>query len=83
MIETTTDRSQVRSDGKTVWVDVGGHTVGRFSRFGIDIHTADSSGCIDCTHVEPDTRGWIRFQGGMLAHHDVVVPDKHRPEFLR
>lgn len=38
---TSTDRSLIRSDGRTVWVDVDGYTVGRFSRFGIDLHTAD------------------------------------------
>lgn len=74
---------QIITDGRTVWVDVGGFTVGRFSAFGIDIHTADSSGCIDCTHTRPDRMDWDRFTIGMLAHHDVEVSDEYMPDFLK
>lgn len=79
----TEDLSQVRSDGRTVWVDMNGFTVGRFSAFGIDIHTADSSGCIDCTHEQPDASGWTRFVTGMREHHGVEVDDEHMPDYLR
>lgn len=74
--------SQVVSDGRTVWVDAGGYTVGRFSAFGIDIHTAEADGCIDCTHERPDLAGWRRFVDGMLEHHGIEVLEEHRPDFL-
>jgi hypothetical protein len=74
---------QVISDGRTVWVDVEGFTVGRFSAFGIDIHTADASGCIDCTHTKPDRADWDRFVSGMLEHHEVEVSDSHMPDYLQ
>lgn len=83
MIEDVTERSQVRSDGRTVWVDVGAHTVGRFSQFGVDIHLPDSSGCIDCTHERPDGLDWMRFVNGMREHHGVKVSERHMPRFLR
>lgn len=83
MIEDVTRRSQVRSDGRTVWVDVSGHTVGRFSQFGVDIHLPDSSGCLDCSHTRPTVDDWVRFVFGMLEHHDVQIPDRHMPRFLR
>jgi hypothetical protein len=80
---TATATDAVRSDGVTVWVDtVAGFTVGRFSRFGIDVHTADASGCIDCTHTKPGPREWVRFQNGMAAHHGIDVGEEHRPHWL-
>jgi hypothetical protein len=72
----------VESDGRTVWVHLDGFTVGRFSSFGIDLHTADASGCIDCTHEKPMIRDWFRFQSGVLRHYGIVVTDDHKPTFL-
>jgi len=84
MNQSVTDRSLVRSDGRTVWVDVDGYTVGRFSQFGIDLHTADSSGCIDCTHERPDIQGWFRFVNGILDNYRVEIDGGiHMPDFLR
>lgn len=81
---------QVESDGRTVWVNAGdGSCIGRFSRFGIDVHRTASaqmrgeSECLDCTHALPDPAGWKRFQEGMRLHHGVDVGDEHMPKFLQ
>lgn len=80
---------EIDSDGRTVWVNSAmGVCVGRFSRFGIDIHrdfTAQVAGepeCLDCTHEKPTLAEWERFKSGMMEHYGVVVGDEHRPEFL-
>lgn len=71
---------QVSPDGSTVWVHVGGSTVGRFSRrFGIDVHaTVDDqlSGkpqCLHCTHRPADKTDWDVFCDLMDRHFDVTV----------
>lgn len=72
---------EVASDGTTVWVHVGGFTVARFGRMGIDVHTADATGCLHCTH-EPTVswEQWWAFVENVFAHHYIVVADAHRPE---
>ncbi|MCQ8279836.1 hypothetical protein NFI95_15435 [Acetobacteraceae bacterium KSS8] len=79
----------VDSDGKTVWVHASdGSCVGRFSRFGIDLHTTiteqmnGASECLDCTHEKPGLVEWRRFQRGTLDHYGIMVADDHMPRFL-
>lgn len=81
---------QVHGDGRTVWVHgLDGSCIGRFSRFGIDVHrtvAAQVRGepqCLDCTHGKPDLAGWRRFQDGMRRHYGVNVGDEHMPGFLQ
>lgn len=79
---------QVLSDGKTVWVN--GHLgalIGRFSRFGIDIHAQPGSEehCLDCRpamsmkHIPgfglPSRADWHVFVRSMMEHHEVQMPD--------
>lgn len=82
---------EVRSDGRTVWVNSGvsGACVGRFSRFGIDIHNdlevqmANGGQCLDCTHHHPSLADWQRFRKGMLDFYEVEVEEKHRPRWVK
>lgn len=73
----------IESDGRTVWVhSMKGATVGRFGRNGVDIHNADGSGCLDCTHGAATVEDWERFVAGMGEHYGVAVSDRHRPAYL-
>lgn len=72
-------RIEIQSDGRTVWVHRDGMTVGRFGRMGIDVHTADATACLDCTHGETGRADWEQFKGSMLRHHGISVADKHAP----
>ena len=75
-------------DGKTVWVNDAGGCVGRFSKFGIDVHlTAEEqmeSGkqCLHCTHTKPSEPDWLKFKDMMLSVYGTVVPEEARPTFL-
>jgi hypothetical protein len=84
-------KHQVVSDGRTVWINSSdtGHCLGRFSRWGIDVHQEiDPQGkreerdCIDCTHAKPTMAEWRRFVEGMKEHHSVMVDEHYRPEWL-
>lgn len=86
----TNIKHQIISDGRTVWINaVDGECVGRFSKFGIDVHTtarkqmAGEGECLHCTHEKPDANGWTIFQKEMLHHHDVDIGDEHMPEFAK
>lgn len=82
--------AEIQSDGKTVWVNgADGCCIGRFSRFGIDIHrdfAAQLAGlgqCLDCTHTMPDLSDWKRFVSAMRCHYDVEIGARYMPEFLK
>lgn len=71
----------IQTDGTTVWVHSSdGHTIARFGRLGIDVHTADSTGCLHCTHEPTGPAEWDQFTAAMLEHHGVTIPDDCRPE---
>lgn len=81
---------EVCSNTQTVWVNscIDGSCIGRFSKFGIDIHcdveTQMRTGaqCLDCTHDTPTVEDWQRFVHGMLIVYGVEVSEEHRPEWL-
>ena len=80
---------QIDFDGATVWVNApDGSCVGRFSRFGIDVHrtvaeqTATGEQCIECTHECPTPSEWDRFIELMRTHYTVQVPAVAKPKFL-
>lgn len=83
-------RHEVLSDTRSVWINSAktGYCLGRFSRWGIDIHAElDSTieevrDCVDCTHTMPGIDGWQRFVAGMREHHGVVVGEQHKPKWL-
>lgn len=78
------------TDGKTVWVnDATGMCIGRFSRFGIDVHRAFEEQiaglgqCLHCTHARPGLIEWHGFVEAMRERHGVAIPASCLPEFLR
>lgn len=80
---------EITSNGKTVWVnDDEGVCLGRFSRFGIDVHkdfagqVASDTQCLDCKAGPVNREDWERFKAGMLSFHNVTVDDSHMPGFL-
>lgn len=81
---------EVCSNTQTVWVNSGdtGTCLGRFSKFGIDIHhdmerqMTTGSQCLDCTHSKPTLEDWLRFVQGMKEHYGVEVSDEHRPDWI-
>lgn len=84
-------KHQIVSDARTVWINSGktGHCLGRFSRWGIDVHaeidpssSSDAKDCIECTHVLPCYSDWQRFVAAMQEHHGVTVEEKHQPKWL-
>jgi hypothetical protein len=86
-LEDPDEADRFTTDGSTVWIDGGdGSCIGRFSRFGVDVHTssthqlAGGSECLFCTH--PPTRpSWRDFVMAMFDHHGVLVPDSLCPEW--
>ncbi len=74
---------EVESDSKTVWVHSSdGHTVARFGSNGIDVHNADSTACLACTHEPTTVDDWPTFVGLVAEHYGVTVDDSHRPVAL-
>src|SRR3546814_1899423 len=80
----------IMSDGMTVWVhDEHGACIGRFSRFGVDVHQdfegqlAGGPQCLDCCHDLPPKESWERFVVSMRNHHGVSVCGQHIPAFVR
>lgn len=74
-------------DGRTVWVNLRGASVGRFSRMGIDVHSSPEkqleggSPCLDCRR-DASLDGWAAFVAGMHRYHGVEIPTEAMPEFL-
>lgn len=88
MAQDSTERVDIVSDERAVWInDAAGCCLGRFSRFGIEVHK-DAAGpvegrpCLDCVPGLPNAAGWERFKAAMREHHNVDVPERHRPTFL-
>jgi hypothetical protein len=77
---------EISSDGTTVWVNAP-VLVGRFSKFGIDIHRlpkqqAELGQCLLCTHELPTQAQWTIFKDKMREFYGIKVPDKHKPTWL-
>lgn len=70
---------QVSTDGTVVWVNTAYANIGRFGRFGIDVHDKDATGCLHCTHTMTTAEDWEIFKQKMLEHHEVVVTDEFKP----
>lgn len=82
-MSTTTIFYDIQSDGRVVWVhSSAGHTVARFGANGIDVHTADSTACLDCTHGPTGLADWDRFVASVQEHYGVTVGPEHRPDRL-
>ena len=76
-------------DGKTVWVNSGqdGSNIGRFSRFGVDVHATvtkqleTGKQCLNCS-ADGSIDGWDAFCELMRKHHRVTIPKEARPKHL-
>lgn len=81
---------QLLVDHQTVWVNADdGMAVGRFSKFGVDVHhDAETqmrlgTQCLACVHDFPPAEGWQVFVDKMEEHYGVRVPDDARPDFAQ
>lgn len=81
---------EVCSNTQTVWVNSGltGCSLGRFGKFGIDIHhdvaeqMQSGEHCLGCTHTTPTVQDWYHFVSEMKRVYGVVVDEEHRPEWI-
>jgi hypothetical protein len=80
---------EIIADGRTVWINgLDGMCLGRFSRFGVDVHkdflgqALSGHQCLDCKAGANTKDDWEYFKRSMLAHYRVVVGDEHMPRFL-
>lgn len=71
--------AEVTSDGVTVWVNGINGALARFGQSGIDVHSADTTSCIYCTHKPPTAQDWETFKAKVWEHHGVDVSDDHKP----
>lgn len=76
---------EITSDGRTVWINGPLSLLGRFSRFGVDVHAemkADGTGgeCVGCKTGTPD---WALFKKKMREVHDIEVGDVHKPAWAK
>lgn len=80
--------NNISSNGTTVWVhDAGGVCIGRFSRFGAEVHGTVQEQVAgktyrDCVHGLPPRESWERFVRSMKLHHAVVIGEHYRPNFV-
>lgn len=68
-------------DAKTIWIHCSdGSTVGRFSRFGIDLHNPVSEQikgapeCRFCTHSQPSISDWDMFRSKAFEYWNITIP---------
>ena len=81
---------QLSGGRDALWVHASdGSTVGRFGRFGIDLHNtltdqmAGMSECKLCTHGRPTSADWVLFRLKCLEIYGVDVPvDAFDPELF-
>lgn len=73
---------EITSDGETVWVNAP-LCLARFGKNGIDVHTADTSGCLYCTHDATRPLDWETFKAKVWEHHGIAVTDEFKPERFR
>lgn len=72
----------------TIWINADdGMCVGRFSRFGVDVHhDAETqlwtgAQCLACVHDAPPDEGWEIFLEKMWRHYELEIPGDIRPAF--
>lgn len=82
MPEEVIDGCQIRSDGRVVWVNKP-ILIGRFSRMGVDVHVNGKCVADSCIPGPCRKKHWRQFQYLMMEHHNVDVPDRHMPDYLK
>ena len=74
---------EIDTDGRVVWVN-GPVLLGRFSQRGIDVHVDGKCVGDSCSGTwKANIEDWRRFQSLMVEIHNIEVPDKHMPGFLK
>jgi hypothetical protein len=73
---------EIATNGVTVWVNRE-VCIGRFGRFGIDVHTATADDCLFCTFDETTAEDWEVFKAKMKEHHGVEISDEFKPKRFR
>lgn len=78
-------KTDITSDGVTVWVNGESGLLGRFGVNGIDIHRpaevqATLGVCLHCTHTPSTEADWYVFVAKMEEHYGVVVGPQHKPQ---
>jgi len=80
---------EISNDSVTVWVNTEASNIGRFGRYGIDVHTTldaqlqGASECLACTHGPTHLAEWRRFQLLMLEHYGIEITDRHIPQRIK
>ena len=70
-----------------IWVNADtGECIGRFGRFGIDIHRRVEDQhlgqCLYCTHARVTAYDWVQFKVGMRMFHGVDLSRVDMPRFV-
>lgn len=78
-------KTEVTSDGVTVWVNGEFGLLGRFGRQGVDIHRplneqSTKGECLFCTHRATTRADWDTFVKKMAEIYKVRVGSKHMPK---
>jgi hypothetical protein len=76
-------RPEIKSDGRTVWVNGPTALIGRFSRMGIDVHIDGVCAGDGCKPGPCTLEHWGIFKAQMLKVHGVKVSDRHMPKYLK
>jgi hypothetical protein len=78
-------KHEIVSDGVTVWVNNEIYCIGRFGKFGIDIHKApsNSSECLFCTHGPVTKADWDLFVTKMDELYRVKISNRYMPKRFR
>lgn len=90
MTDPRTPVHEIESDGRTVWVNGSdGMCIGRFSKFGVDVHTTTEAQlggapqCLACIHGLAPRDSWWAFRNAMIRFYGIRVGDEHTPDFVK
>ena len=78
----------IETDGVTVWINNAVGCIGRFAKYGIDVHSDPTEQhelgeCLYCTHTRTTKADWIMFLFQMYKHHGIKIPIKYEPKNLK
>lgn len=68
---------EVSSDGRTVWVNVGGVMVARFGRSGVEVEQRGGGWVVIPRPTGPDD--WRPWCDNVASQHGIAVSETHRP----
>lgn len=80
---------EIKTDGRTVWVNGMHGCIGRFGRGGIDVHKTaaeqveSGTQCLLCTHGRPMLADWETFQAAMLKFYGTEIANTLMPGWVK